>query len=93
MKTKNKWIQIKTTKSKGGVQLTVTDSGIGLKDPVGRIFDPFFTTHEAGGGMGLGLCIVQNLISSWNGKIKATNRKKGGAVFTVDLPAIGAETK
>ena len=92
-KTKEKRIQIKTSKFKDKVRLTVTDSGIGLKEPVTRIFDPFFTTHEAGGGMGLGLCIVQNLISSWNGKIKATNGKTGGAVFTIDLPLLHEETQ
>jgi len=89
--SKEKWIQIKTSCSRGIVRLRIADNGIGLGEPIARIFDPFYTTHEAGGGMGLGLCIVQNLVSSWNGKIKAANRKKGGALFTVELPALNTD--
>jgi C4-dicarboxylate-specific signal transduction histidine kinase len=86
IESNDRWIQIKTWVSRETVRFRIGDNGVGLGQEIGRIFDPFYTTHEAGGGMGLGLCIVQNLISAWNGKIRASNRKKGGAYFSIELP-------
>lgn len=38
--------------------------------------------------MGLGLSIVQSIVSSCNGEIKVRDNEKGGATFRVELPAI-----
>ncbi len=41
------------------VQLTVSDTGIGMeKEILGRIFDPFYTTKGLACGTGLGLSLV-----------------------------------
>jgi signal transduction histidine kinase len=64
----------------------VEDDGPGL--PAGvlpRIFEPFFTTREAGSG--LGLPMVRRIIREHGGEVSASNRRGGGAVFMLRLPA------
>ncbi|MHB2019746.1 MAG: GAF domain-containing sensor histidine kinase [Candidatus Xenobia bacterium] len=66
--------------------LQVIDNGPGIPpENLRKIFDPFFTSRQ-GEGNGLGLSIVQRIITDHGGTIKAHNDKKGGAVFTVELP-------
>ena len=69
------------------VQLTVTDSGIGLPPGKERIFDPFFTTKESAKGMGLGLSIVNGLVNQWGGEVgvKGKDARLGGAAFAIVL--------
>jgi two-component system sensor histidine kinase HupT/HoxJ len=55
---------------------------------VPRVFDPFFTTKDVGRGTGLGLAITYGIIQEHGGSISATNHPDGGAVFTLELPAM-----
>lgn len=72
------------------VVLTVEDNGPGIPaETLEEIFDPFFTTKEPGKGTGLGLALSAQLIEGVGGEILAGNRKTGGAVFTLRLPAAG----
>jgi PAS domain S-box-containing protein len=69
------------------VILEISDNATGISDDIkDGIFDPFFTTKETGEGMGLGLSIVQTVLSGFNGQIEAFNNEKGGATFKVELP-------
>lgn len=69
------------------VRCAVKDSGPGfLEDDLPRIFEPFFTRRR--GGTGLGLSIVQRVVEEQHARIVAANRPEGGAVVTVDFPAI-----
>jgi C4-dicarboxylate-specific signal transduction histidine kinase len=38
--------------------------------------------------MGLGLAIVQSIVTGYNGQIEVFNNEKGGATFRVELPAL-----
>jgi len=72
------------------VQLTVADNGSGL--PAGseeRIFERFYRADDSrsGGGAGLGLAIAAWIVSVHSGEIIAANNDRGGATFSVDLPA------
>lgn len=65
----------------------VCDDGPGVPAPVKeRIFDPFFTTRA--GGMGLGLAIVQRIVSAHGGwvSVEDAGGQAGGSEFVVALP-------
>jgi len=72
------------------VQLTVADDGVGL--PPGserRIFDRFFRADPSrrGAGAGLGLAIADWIVRQHGGAVVAANNDRGGATFSVELPA------
>lgn len=86
-------ISVRPAKQEGqlGTELVVADTGPGIDEAhLARVFDPFHTT-KLGEGTGLGLSISQTLIRRAGGRISARNRPKGGAEFTVWLPALDAE--
>ncbi|NLI12469.1 PAS domain-containing sensor histidine kinase [Pelotomaculum propionicicum] len=71
------------------VILEISDNATGISaEIIDSIFDPFFTTKDTGEGMGLGLAIVQTLLSGFSGQIEAYNNERGGATFRVELPVI-----
>ena len=81
------------------VRITVRDDGRGISsDQLERIFEPFVQVDRArdalGGGLGLGLAIVNNLVHRHGGFIRAHSEGPGrGAAFTVELPTCApAET-
>ena len=51
-----------------------------------KIFEPFFTTKPKGQGTGLGLCIVQSIVSRAGGKIRVESKYGEGSTFFVTLP-------
>jgi PAS domain S-box-containing protein len=53
---------------------------------LGRIFEPFFTTKDSEHTTGLGLCIVERILSRMGGKIRVNNRPGVGVTFVVTLP-------
>jgi two-component system sensor histidine kinase HydH len=75
---------------KRAVWVEVADDGPGL--PPGQaeqVFDPFFSTRERGSG--LGLAIAKRIVEAHGGRIRATNREGGGALFSFSLPRNGDE--
>lgn len=74
----------------GGLEITVSDTGVGIRqEDVQRIFDPFFTTKEPGKGSGLGLSICQRIIDSFGGRILVESERGRGTTFTILLPLSG----
>ena len=74
-----------------GALLSVGDYGPGLPEAdLGRVFERFYRVDKSRtrdpGGTGLGLSIVRHLVELHGGKVSATNRSEGGAVFTISLP-------
>ena len=74
------------------VVLTVTDSGPGIPpEDLTRVFERFYRVDKARsrpGGTGLGLAIVRHLVELHGGTVSAANSAAGGAVFTIELPAV-----
>nr|WP_298097413.1 ATP-binding protein [uncultured Shinella sp.] len=70
----------------GNYEITVSDNGTGIPpDILPRLFEPFFSSKPDGMGLGLSLC--ESIVERFDGGISAENDPKGGAVFTVRLPA------
>ena len=68
------------------VILEVHDSGGGLPPKVlPHLFEPFYTTKAA--ATGLGLAMSAGIAESLRGTLTADNRREGGAVFRLSLPA------
>jgi two-component system NtrC family sensor kinase len=71
----------------GRVRVAVTDSGSGIAaQHLGKIFDPFFSTKEQ--GTGLGLALVQQIVSEHGGRIEVSNPREGGTTFLITFPAL-----
>jgi two-component system sensor histidine kinase PilS (NtrC family) len=76
---------IKEGRFREGVEIRIGDDGPGIPEAQWkRIFDPFFTTKEK--GLGLGLSIVQKLVSQHQGIIKVNSPVKGGTEFILIFP-------
>ena len=70
------------------IRFAIADRGPGFPPTMrGRLFKKF-ARGDAGrtGGVGLGLSIVQGLITAQGGEVTVADRKGGGAVVTVSLP-------
>ncbi|MGE9294646.1 MAG: response regulator [Puniceicoccales bacterium] len=80
----------KAARSKPRIQLSVTDTGVGIpKDRIASIFDSFTqadsSTTRKYGGSGLGLAICRRLVSMMNGSISVESNLNEGTTFTVEI--------
>lgn len=78
--------------SNRSVCFQIEDNGIGFpRSASKRIFERFYqidrTLSRRTGGCGLGLSIVQFILSAHNGSITAESRPGNGSTFTVMIPA------
>jgi len=65
--------------------LRITDSGQGIKkENLSKVFDRYFTTKET--GTGLGLAVVERIISAHDGTLTVTSKEGTGTVFTLYFP-------
>jgi signal transduction histidine kinase len=80
-------IEIETRVDDGWVTVSIRDTGPGIsRDHQRKIFDPFFTTKGPDEGEGLGLFIVQQIVSKYDGEITVDSESGGGTVFNIRFP-------
>lgn len=77
--------------TKGGVEISVADTGIGISQEVqGRLFRQFERGDEQATreilGTGLGLSIAKRLVEAMDGEIGVTSTTGSGSTFWVKLP-------
>lgn len=69
------------------VAIQVADNGSGIeKSDLLKVQDPFFTTKGVGGGKGLGMFVVYNLVKLHNGEIEIESEIGVGTTVKVMLP-------
>lgn len=71
-----------------GLRLQVEDDGNGFpENEKEKVFDKFYRLKSSNtGGTGLGLSIVKGYVEVHRGTITLSNKKGGGALFTIEIP-------
>lgn len=82
-------VWVRCYRKESSVQVTIGDRGIGMDDKTQkRIFEKFYqgdASHSEHGN-GLGLALVQEILTLCGGTIQVESQLDKGTVFTVDLP-------
>jgi signal transduction histidine kinase len=78
-------LEISSSRKDQGVQITISDTGQGIKEEdLPKIFDPFFTTKQQ--GTGLGLTLTYQIITTHKGTLKCKSKANEGTIFFIYLP-------
>lgn len=82
----------------GGVTLTVSDEGLGIRaEDLPYLCDPFYRSPEARRlgrpGVGLGLTVVKRIVTVLGGELRIDSQPGQGSRFRVELPASGDSTR
>jgi heavy metal sensor kinase len=79
----------------GGVEVRVTDTGVGIApEELPRVFDRFYRGEAARGrpaGTGLGLAIARLIVEQHGGSIEVASEPGRGSDFTVRLPVAAGD--
>ncbi len=81
----NPQIKIVTTNVDKNIVIEVIDNGHGIEDTT-KIFQTFYTTKPRGKGTGLGLGIVEQIISNLDGYIHVDSTVGEGTTFKITIP-------
>jgi signal transduction histidine kinase len=81
-------IVVRARASPGGVEVSITDTGIGIpSESMQVIFEPFRSgAATTSTGIGLGLYIVRRLLAELGGTIEVQSEPGSGSTFRVCLP-------
>lgn len=78
-------LMLRTSQADDTVELEVSDTGTGLTpQECGRLFTPYYTTKQH--GTGLGLAVVQSVVSDHGGRIWVESEAGVGTSFHIRLP-------
>jgi signal transduction histidine kinase len=85
-------ISVSIRHGEGHVELSVTDTGMGIAaDELPRLFERFHRIEGAHGrtheGSGIGLALVQQLVKLHGGTVKVTSEPGRGSAFVVRVPS------
>lgn len=89
-------VEVKVKKYKNDALFEVIDHGEGISEQdFPYLFDSYVPnknrSSDSSRGMGIGLSICMSIIKAHHGKMEATNKKDGGAVFWFSLPLEGSK--
>jgi two-component system, NtrC family, sensor kinase len=79
-------ITIRGRQTGTSIEITVADTGVGIKqEDLDRIMEPLYTTKAR--GIGLGLAIARAILDKHNGRLTVNSERGRGTTFVVSLPA------
>jgi two-component system, OmpR family, sensor histidine kinase BaeS len=86
-------VRIDVSKQGGRVYAVVQDSSPGVPDAaLGKLFERFFRADPSRtrgrGGSGIGLALVQKIVTAHRGTIKARHSEMGGVRVEIELPLL-----
>lgn len=71
------------------LHLEVSDTGAGMDEQtLTKVFEPYFTTKDPGSGTGLGLAVVNGIVSSCGGFIRIYSEPAHGTIFNIYFPVV-----
>ncbi|MEK6526390.1 MAG: HAMP domain-containing sensor histidine kinase [Nitrospirota bacterium] len=80
-------LTLATHGEEGTITVSTHDTGPGIPpEHRAKIFAPFFTTKQVDKGTGLGLYVVQSLISKHGGRISVESEEGKGTTFHIQFP-------
>ena len=80
-------IEIKVSKKNKNVEVSIKDTGIGIKkEDLDKLFKPFSRMDEKTEGVGLGLYLSKKLANLLGGDIYIKSEFGKGSVFTLAIP-------
>ncbi len=81
-------IEVRVVKTGSRIEFSVIDNGIGIeKDNIKKLFTPFFTTKSSSKEKtGIGLYVIEKIVSVHKGTIRVDSTYASGTCFTVSLP-------
>ena len=84
------WIHVALRRTAAGAELTVQDNGIGIsQENLDKIWQRFYQadpSRQENAGLGLGLSMVQQIVTLHGGAVAVTSAPGHGTTFTVTLP-------
>lgn len=84
----NSVIKIEVENIEDTCKITISDNGNGFPiNEIETVFNKFYRLNNNIGGTGLGLSIVKGFTEAMNGTVGLKNNIKGGAKFTISIPA------
>ncbi|MFY9340936.1 MAG: HAMP domain-containing sensor histidine kinase [Planctomycetota bacterium] len=82
-------LSITATRGPEHLRVVFADSGHGFSAAALERFAEYFFSEKEG-GMGIGLSVANEIVKAHGGRLAVANRDGGGALVTVELPAIAA---
>ncbi len=87
----NGMITLELVRKDGYAQVSVTDTGVGIaEDDLKKVFSRFWRADGArqsvGGGLGIGLALVQEVVDQHRGDVSVESKLGEGSTFTMRLP-------
>ena len=83
----NPYLKITIEAQSNWVSICVRDNGSGIdQNHINKIFHMFYRASAHSTGSGIGLYIVQEIISKLGGKITVTSDEEDGTCFTIKIP-------
>lgn len=79
-------LSVRVSEQAGNLLVEVSDTGRGMDaETLKRVFEPFYSS--SGGGTGLGMVIVKNVIEAHDGSLSISSVPGGGTVVSILLPS------